>query len=501
MSSVYLQLQSKNQDTLNIEGNKPVPFDTVVSVSNEEDISYDPVTDMISIKKAGAYFITWSVVVASAPAEAVFGLVASTGKIIQSGSPLATEEVTGSAIIKVVEGGVEVALINLADVTVQLATVDVEANLTVQGLEVSDTPKPATGGAIVNFHNGGVDIANPLTYPILLNVLQFSWLSNLVQDLIEICTPNGFEQLLDLPEGVLGSFIFSRELRPLITTATETVGSLAQSLTSALDLFDGSGLVSVDSYIGHTNVGIVPSIAGVDFPLLKLVAGPPYPQIIAKEGVITAFSAEYDTLVGLDASILGFLPGALNTINGLIDIFAGTIGTIITLLGSLLDVFVGLGAPLPADFADRLNNLIMTQLNTGTPDSNLHVHAVLWKGTPNDPDALGGDVNWQKVSDLDLGAVKWAELAPMNSFLSVLGDVATAGGNLLTSLLTLLGSKGLPNHDPVATPYMAASTDGLAHPILSGDYLMVQFTMTGGSDLTILAGVIATNLMASVTIE
>jgi hypothetical protein len=504
MSTVFMQLQSTAANAV-VPADGVLSFDTNLSQS-VNNISYNEATGVIAIPQTGVYYVYWSVVTQLVVHSAEVSVVTSTGDIFYADSSLREGMITGSAIIDVdTVGGVQFSIRNTSSSDIQLADVNPVANLVIHSIETdsvnSEIPVIKNGGSVVNFNSGGIDVTNPLTYPILLDILQISWMSDQINQLSKLCTPEELEICLGLHSGILSNIAVKIVLSPVLLALEQAIDALTLPLQNLFKLTSDNGLISMDSYIGHSNVGIVPAIASADLPILSLVAGPPYPQIIARDGMITSFAAEYDCLAAVDISLINLLPGAIHTVNGLITAVIDAFSVLVSTIGSLSALLLSLGSPLTAKYADILNKRLIHQFKTGTPNTNHHVHAILWKGSPNQGCALGGEVDWEKVSDLDLGLVPWLELAPIDTFLSSLGDVIAAGGNTLSTLLSLLGSRTTPNLSPTNTPFLDAKTSGIKHPIQAGDYLMVQFTLVGSDNTTILAGVLATNLMASVQIE
>ncbi|MDR2889300.1 MAG: hypothetical protein LBV33_05610 [Lachnospiraceae bacterium] len=553
MSAIYLQLQKTTGEGLTVQPDEVIVFDQTLIENGIEGLGYDQATGYIEFLHPGKYFVNWYVVMDPASTSGMVGLSleASMNGVVTSGvnnpitasAPTASGQVSGTAIIEVEEEGTQLCLRNGAAAFI-LANVNSPANITVYAFEAvipvdpdddlttlnadgpsggdrtssnaddgsggeinllaeGDTPGEVVGGCgtIVNFSNGGLTLTNPLTWPIILDVLQISWINSQLDNLNEVCTPTGLENLLGFPAGILNNILVAGPLSIALSAVEVAVSALSGPLFDLFEMTTSEGLISMDAYIGHSTCGIVPAIAGADIPVLSLVAGPPYPQIISRDGVITAFAAEYDALAEIDVSLINLIPGAIHTVNTLILGVLDALTVLVTTIGSLGSVLLGLGAPLPSDYADRINNLLMAQFNLGKPQTNHHMHAVLWHGVPRERGVLGSDVDWSNVADADLGALHFIDLAPISSALSLLGDVISAGGNVASSLLTLLSSRGTVNQVLNNSELNSQLVSGLTHPITAGDYLMVQFTLVGSDNTTLVAGVLASNLMASVTIN
>ncbi len=505
MSSIFLQLQStaKNSTVLT---NENLLFDQALAVSDTVNITYDSNTGMFLFHTAGVYYVSWSAAVVETPAavSTELALVTSNGDYYRANTSLLTDEVSGSAIVTIGLPDTGLYVRNLSSGSIQLGNVDIVANIVIHSIEANALEPgviiaPPGSGSVINFNSGGIDITNPLTFPILLEVLQISLIQNEISNLNDVFSCEGLESLFGMPGGILGlvaNGIMNVVLAPCRTILNALLGPLSDICGPAAN----EGLVSVDSYIGHANVGIVPALAGADIPILSLIAGPPYPQIIARDGFITSFAAKMDCLAALDVSVFNTIAGVFTTLFNLILELVSAVAAVISTLANIAGDLLGFGALLPDDFADILNNKVFRLWKTTTPDSNHHVHAILWKGNAIDNNALGGDVVWEKVSDLDLGPIPWAELSLVDVFISSLGDILEAGGNLIETIITLLGTHGKDNLSPTNLPFVDARISGLHDPISVGDYLMVQYTLVGTDNSTVLAGVLATELMASVTI-
>ncbi len=503
MSTVYLHLQSSIQNSTTIAPDSVLVFERTIELSDINDISYDNNTGIIHLNQVGAYYVNWFVVSEAAPGPLEFVLKTSDQQSIRSCSPLSKDQLMGAAVITVATPGLELTLCNGSSV-VTFGDVPVIANLVIHSLDMTEREPwddAQSCGTTISFTNGALDPTNPLTWPLIFEVLQISWFSKQLADLQETFTASGLEDLLELPANTLNNPLVSLVTDHAIAGCITAIADLLSCFNESFKLGDNAGLISMDAYIGHSTVGIVPAIASGDLPVLSLVAGPPYPQIISRGGIITSFAAGYGALAQLDISLTGFLAGTLNTLNGLIDGLGGAIAALVDTLGSIGSILTGLGAPLPGNYAEILNGLILSRLADGAPESNLNMHAVLWKGTPDPQDIIQKGITWQKVSDLDLGDIQFLGLGPIGSALSGFGAAISAGANVISSLLSLLSSRGTPSQGLNREPLNTALTSGLEHPISAGDYLMVQFTLKGDDHTTLLAGVLASDLIASVTIK
>lgn len=505
MSSIFLQLQSTARNTT-IQPNDNLIFDQTLAVSDTVNITYDSNTGMFLFHTAGVYYISWSAAVSETPAtvSTELALVTSNGDYYRANSSLLTDEVSGSAIVTIGLPDTSLYVRNLSSGNIQLSSVDIVANIVIHSIEASALGPgviiaPPGSGSVINLGSGGIDITNPLTFPVLLEVLQISLVQNEIDDLTNVFSCEGLESLFGMPGGILG-LVANGIMNVVLAPCRTILNALLGPLNDICGPTTNEGLISMDAYIGHANVGIVPALAGADIPILSLIAGPPYPQIIARDGYITSFAAKMDCLAALDVSVFNTIAGVFTTLFNLILELISAVASVIATLANIASDLLGLGALLPDDYADILNNKIFRLWRMTTPDSNHHVHAILWKGNTIGNNALGGDVVWEKVSDLDLGPIPWAELSLVDVFISSLGDILEAGGNLIETIITLLGTHGEENLSPTNLPFVDARISGLNYPISVGDYLMVQFTLIGTDNSTVLAGVLATELMASVTI-
>lgn len=364
-------------------------------------------------------------------------------------------------------------------------------------------------GAIVNFSNGIVDWSNPLTWPIILNILQ---IGNIFTTLKNLFTVEGLEQALGLNSGVFTTLMNLPVVGTALSAALTPVTTALDLLLTAVNLPDGpggmmesSGLASMDAYIGHANIGSVPAISGAQVPVLDMLAGPPYPVIISRDGVINSFSAAFQTLVSLDVSLMNGLQSAIDTAFTIaIPDILSKITILVTALESAVTTLASLGTEisLPSDVGDILQQNLVGLLNSGQVPTNLHLYAILWHGTPTAVGGNTGTINWTQVPQtLDLGLIDFAQLALVHTFIANVGDLGNAFVNTVDGLLSFLGERGIASPQPTNSPVYAASRTDLAEPINAGDYLMVQFTISGPDNTTLISGVAAPNAMASVSIQ
>ncbi len=500
MSSAYLQLQSTAQGTT-LGGYEPIRFDYIVSQLQSAEIIYNNTTGIIQFNREGVYYLDWFVVTESSDVPVTILLQTTDQKIVNSDTSLVKDEVTGSAIITVGSEPRYLALTNGTE-AITLGHVPIVANLVIHSVDMSEITGGNTEskicGSTINFQNGVIDcpVCNPFSWPVLLDLLDISWRSERVSQLLECCTKSGMEALLDLNSGVLGSFAVTNQIEPIISALQMEVADLEALYQSLSGIIADAGLLSTDVYLNHASAEVVPAVSGFDVPLFGL-DGPIMPQIIAEGGVITAFAAEYDSVVSFDFSCLNLTPGSGDVLNTQITDVNNTLTQFSSTLGDLADVFDNLLSPLPEDYANRLQDLLLSPLSLGLADTNHHVHAVLWHRA----DEPGNNVQWNKVTELDLGAVDWLGLAPVETFAATIGDIFAAASSLIGWILGLLTGQGSRNLSPTNVPFRSSSVKGLNYPVSAGDYLLVQFKLVGGNDITLAAGVIATNVMASVAID
>ncbi len=500
MSSAYLQLQSTAQGTT-LGEYEPIRFDYIVSQLQSAEIIYDNTTGIIQFNKEGVYYLDWFVVTDTSGGPVSILLQTTDLKIINSDTSLIKDEVTGSAIITVGTEPRYLVLTNGME-AITLGNVPVVANLVIHSTDMDEITggnnQTKICGSTINFQNGVIDcpVCNPFSWPVLLDFLDISWRSEQVAQLLEQSSNSGMEALLDLNSGVLGAFAITNRIAPVISALQMAVSDLDASYHTLSGIIADAGLLSTDVYLNHASAEVVPSVSGFDVPIFGL-DGPIMPQILAEGGVITAFAAEYDSVVSFDFSCLNLMPGSgdvlntqINDVNNALELFSST-------LGDLASVFDNLLSPLPEDYADRLRELVLSPLSLGLTETNHHVHAILWHRA----DEAGNNVQWHKVTELDLGAVDWLGLAPVETFASTIGDIFAAASSLLGWIFALLTGRGARHLSPTNIPLRAGSIKGLNYPVSAGDYLLVQFKLVGENSITLAAGVIATNVMASVAID
>ncbi|MDF2653720.1 MAG: hypothetical protein K0R19_194, partial [Bacillota bacterium] len=110
MSNIALQIARVAAGSVAVGAN--VIFDnTIFSAGN---ISYNPVTGVITFNEAGRYEINWWVATQSSQSVtgASFALTSSQGDTLIGNSPIKTGEVTGFGIIEVVAAPVTLSLVN-----------------------------------------------------------------------------------------------------------------------------------------------------------------------------------------------------------------------------------------------------------------------------------------------------------------------------------------------------------------------------------------------------
>ncbi len=152
MSNIALQIERSTSGSVAVASD--VIFDSIVYAAG--NISYNPVTGVITFNEAGRYVINWWVATQSTQSSdgAVFALSSSAGDFMEGASPLKTGEVVGYGIIDVVSAPVTVSLVNASTgLIVYSSIVPLKATLIVveddiTGGETGPTgPTGATGPA------------------------------------------------------------------------------------------------------------------------------------------------------------------------------------------------------------------------------------------------------------------------------------------------------------------------------------------------------------------
>ncbi|MGL5752682.1 MAG: hypothetical protein ACRCXT_19245, partial [Paraclostridium sp.] len=125
-------IQVQREATGQVNKNSSVIFDKVL-IDIADYISYNLGTGQITITKAGSYYIDWWVATDSTLANHTsFGVFTSDLRFIKGESPNTQEEVSGNALIKVVNTPYTFSLINSTNQTVYYSNKTiVKANLTI----------------------------------------------------------------------------------------------------------------------------------------------------------------------------------------------------------------------------------------------------------------------------------------------------------------------------------------------------------------------------------
>jgi len=131
MSNIALQIKRTASGIVVVGGN--VIFDTIDFSSG--NISYDPVTGIITFNEVGRYIIDWWVATQATNSTngVVFSLTSSIGDVIKGTSPIKTGEVSGIGIINVNSAPATLSLVNNSTGNVAYSTiVPIKAALIIQ---------------------------------------------------------------------------------------------------------------------------------------------------------------------------------------------------------------------------------------------------------------------------------------------------------------------------------------------------------------------------------
>jgi BclB C-terminal domain-containing protein len=144
MSNIALQIKRTASGTVIVGGN--VIFDTIdYSAGN---ISYNPVTGVITFNEVGRYIIDWWVASQATTSTngVVFSLTSSQGDVLKGDSPIKTGEVSGIGIIDVGSAPVTLSLVNASTGNVAYSTiVPTKASLIIEEDDVNISPTGPTG--------------------------------------------------------------------------------------------------------------------------------------------------------------------------------------------------------------------------------------------------------------------------------------------------------------------------------------------------------------------
>ncbi|MDW2796260.1 collagen-like protein, partial [Clostridium boliviensis] len=111
-------LQIELNSATSVASGANVLFDTIVYLSG--NITYNPVTGVITFLEAGRYVIDWWLATQASQSTngTSFALSSSQGDLLEGNSPIKTGEVFGVSIIEVAAAPVTVSLVNISTATV-----------------------------------------------------------------------------------------------------------------------------------------------------------------------------------------------------------------------------------------------------------------------------------------------------------------------------------------------------------------------------------------------
>lgn len=169
MANIALQIE--RGATGSVGASSAVMFDTIVYSAG--DISYDPVSGVISFNEVGRYILQWWVVQQSAQggSGSVFALSSSQGDLLEGNNSLLTGEVSGVGILDIPSLPASVSLINAGAGTAYYASnIPLKASLVVVQDDFVQPPVlPAYGGLyedalpFIDLPGGGAEVQVPFS--------------------------------------------------------------------------------------------------------------------------------------------------------------------------------------------------------------------------------------------------------------------------------------------------------------------------------------------------
>ena len=135
LGGVQAQLvNGKNTQIPNID---TIIFDTILN-NQSSDISYNSSNGLFTLTKAGNYYVSWWVDTdgSSISSNVTFALAVNGIPISQGSSPIATSQVSGTALITITATPSTVSLINVGGGAVKLANTPAQANIDIVELSI-----------------------------------------------------------------------------------------------------------------------------------------------------------------------------------------------------------------------------------------------------------------------------------------------------------------------------------------------------------------------------
>lgn len=133
LRGIEVQLQGS---ATTVASGSPVLFDTIIS-DQSLDLSYNALTGLITVTQTGVFYIHWWVstdgVAGGVDVLPSFSIITSAGDNIQASSPIATDQMSGNALLVIIASPglpVTLQLVNATDGTIGYGTTPIKADLT-----------------------------------------------------------------------------------------------------------------------------------------------------------------------------------------------------------------------------------------------------------------------------------------------------------------------------------------------------------------------------------
>lgn len=272
MANIFLQAEKLSSN--NIASGANVIFDN--SILADGNISYDSVSGVVTFNEVGVYQVNWWVATQSQNGGVgnTFAIRTSQTDDIEGTSAIKTGEITGFALINVVEAGVTMSLVNSSNFTVYPPTgLPVKAGISIVQEDVNES---IGGGAIIPYASG---IVAPLATVVggLANVsaiLGFGWSDVLVgvAGIIDLTLISNTAFMMPRDGIITGISGYMSVAVATTTTAQITVvGQLYQSTTpdNNFTAIAGATVTLSPSVTGLISIGDTASgtVTGLNIPV------------------------------------------------------------------------------------------------------------------------------------------------------------------------------------------------------------------------------------------
>ncbi len=379
---------------------------------------------------------------------------------------------------------------------------------------------------IVSFTTGPVNWTMPTTWPFVITGLDLSGLGESLQpaaDFLQVIM--NIASTVTSPLYMVFNPLLSVFQDILEATHLAYVPDMA-SLLAMLTQFTGVAntpdvSLRLNSTIGLANVGTHIELGNTDIDIWRgIVAGPPFPIVMPRDGQVTSFAADFNALAAVNPQqVLNIIPGLTELLDVLTSIFGVISGAVSGLsfllkpiLEGLLEPF-GLTTDIPtipdiaADFAE-------TGYTTG---QTVNITATLWQ-VPNTMAADPNQVNMDPttgsfigapvemsighgssgiggstpICKINLGGIELAHLATWDATTSL-------PGTALNAIASVLGLNGAASVSAGESGQFASSLIVLPEPLAvnQGDSLYVEFEIE--SPIALAVAIAAPNMSANIT--